>query len=86
MKIYIKDNKGKVLRIPAPLSLVSGCLRIANFIIPRVKDHMPEDSRAYVDCIDFNELADGLRYLRKYKGLKLVSVKSSTGEEVEITI
>jgi len=86
MKIYFKDIKGKVIRIPAPLSLVSGCLRIASFIIPRVKKHIPKDSRDYIDCIDLNELADGLRYLRKYKGLKLVSVKSSTGEEVEITV
>ena len=86
MKIYLKDNKGKVIRILAPLSLVGGCLRIANFIMPRVRKYIPEDSRDYVDCIDLNELADGLKYLRKYKGLKLVSVKSSNGEEVEITV
>jgi hypothetical protein len=86
MRIYVKTNDGKVIRIPAPLWLVKGALGLGNFGVKIARSYAPEESRQYIDMIDFHELRKGFDILKEYKGLKLVDVKSSDGTVVEIII
>jgi hypothetical protein len=86
MRIYVKTNDGKVIRIPAPLWLVKGALGLGNFGVIIARRYGPEESRQYIDMIDFHELRKGFDILKEYKGLKLVDVKSGDGTIVEIII
>jgi hypothetical protein len=86
MRIYIKTNDGKVIKIPAPLWLVRGALGLGNVGVRIAKSYAPEESRQYIDMIDFHELRKGFDVLKHYKGLKLVDIKSSDGTVVEIII
>lgn len=86
MKIYIKTNDGKNLRIPAPIWLVKAALGFGGVGVKIAKRYAPEDSRQYIDMVDFHELRKGFEVLQDYKGLKLVDIKSNDGTIVEIII
>lgn len=86
MRIYVKTNDGKTIRIPAPMWIVKAALGLGGFGTNIAKRYAPEESRQYIDMIDFRELRKGFEVLQDYKGLKLVDVKSSDGTIVEIII
>lgn len=86
MRIYIKTDDGKVFKIPAPFWLVKGALGLGSFGVAIGRRYIPEESRQYVDAVDFRELRKGLGVLKDYKGLKLVEVRSNDGTEITITI
>lgn len=86
MRIYVRTNDGKVFKIPAPIWLVNGALGLGSFGVAIGRKYIPEESRQYVDAVDFRELRKGFKVLKDYKGLKLVEVKASDGTEVTITI
>lgn len=86
MRIYVKTNDGKVFKIPAPLWLVKGALSLGSLGVAIGGKYIPEDSRQYVDAVDFRELRKGFGVLKDYKGLKLVEVKANDGTEVTITV
>lgn len=86
MRIYVRTNEGRTIRIPAPLWLVRCALSMGTFGIRIAKNYAPEESRQYLDMVDLKELRKGFSILKDYKGLKLVDVKSSDGTIVEIII
>jgi hypothetical protein len=86
MKIRIKTNDGKNIKVPAPMWLVKAALGFGSFGIKIAKKYAPEESRQYLDMVDLHELRKGFAVLQDYKGLKLVDIKSSDGNEVEIII
>lgn len=83
MKIYIKSGWKRFI-IPFPLALAK--LGISIVKAPLVLKYVPEESRKYMDIIDFNELSKCIDILKEYRGLSLVEVKSKDGTEVTITI
>lgn len=83
MKIFIKDNNRK-FTIPAPFWLIQFGIRIAGSSL--ILRTVPQDSRQYIEMIDFKKLSVGFKVLKDYKGLVLVHVISKSGEEVKITI
>ncbi|MDP4143329.1 MAG: hypothetical protein Q8936_02430 [Bacillota bacterium] len=86
MRIYIKQGGHRGYHIPVPLSIASSCIRLADFILTKSKNHIPKEQLEYIDCIDFKMLAVSLKHLKGYKGLKLVDVKSAAGDEVRIIL
>jgi hypothetical protein len=86
MKIRIKTNDGKNIRIPAPLWLVKAALGFGTVGLKIAKKYAPEDSLQYLDMVDLHELRKGFGVLQDYKGLKIIDIKSSDGNEVEIII
>lgn len=86
MKIYIREKNGRRFFIPIPLSVASLGCQIASYVIEKSGNKLNQKQREIIDCIDFHELAKSLKYLRGYRGLKLVEVTSSDGDEVTITL
>lgn len=86
MRIYIREKSGRRFFIPIPLSVAGIGCKIAAYAIEKSGKHINEQQREIIDCIDFDELAKSLKYLRGYRGLKLVEVTSKDGDEVTITL
>ncbi|WP_261856646.1 hypothetical protein [Clostridium folliculivorans] len=86
MRIYIREKHGRKFFIPVPLSIASFGCRIASYAIEKSGKHLNQQQRDIIDCIDFDELAKSIKYLRGYRGLKLVEVTSADGDEVTITL
>lgn len=86
MKIYIKENTGRKFSIFIPSFLIVGTISLANLALFIGKPWIKDEYKHYMDCIDLTELKKSFNELKDYKGLKLVSVKSQNGEEVEIII
>lgn len=86
MRIYIREKNGKSFFIPVPLSIAGVACKIADFVLKRVDKHFDAKTKEILDCVDFRELARSLKYLKGYKGLKMVEVKSQGGDEVTIIL
>lgn len=86
MKIYIREKNGRRLFIPIPLSIAGIGCKIAAYVLEKTGKHLDNQQRDVIDCIDFDKLAKSLKYLRGYRGLKLVEVTSKNGEEVTIVL
>jgi hypothetical protein len=86
MKIYIKTTEGRVLRFPLPMSLVKLGLSCGHYGIRAARKHVDKETLQYLEAIDFRLLGNSINELRYYKGLRIVDIKSSTGEEVSIII
>ncbi len=61
-------------------------LKLAAWCEEKHPDQSDLDIQAFIKGIDYNQLRETLRELRKYQGLKLVDVKSAKGEIVRIVI
>ena len=86
MKIYIKLNTGRCLKIPAPIGLLKVAISLGGFGVSIGRRYIPKEQIQYIDCIDFRELRKGIDVLRNYKGLKMVDVKAGDGTEVTVVI
>ncbi len=84
MRIYIKTEEGKKIRIPVPMWIVRLGTRLPIEKIAR--KHMKEKDAKYLELIDWNEMRNLISSLSEYKGLTLVDVKASDGTEVLIRI
>ena len=84
MRIFIKTEKGKKIKIPVPMWTI----RLgARFPIERIaRKHMRDKDAKYLDLIDWTEMRKLILSLGEYKGLILVDVKASDGTEVLIQI
>jgi hypothetical protein len=84
MRIYIKTEEGKKIRIPVPMWTVRLATR---FPIERIaRKHMKEKDAKYLDLIDWKEMRKVIISLSEYKGLTLVDIKANDGTEVLIQI
>jgi len=85
MKIEVCPNGGKRIRIIFPISFIAFVIK---FIPKFVFRYIPKDDHTVpnIEEINFNELSRAFYQLRKYKGLKLVEVKSRDGTKVTIQI
>jgi hypothetical protein len=84
MKIYIKTEEGKKIRIPVPMWVVRLGTRLP---IERIaRKHMKEKDAKYLELIDWKEMRNLVISLNEYKGLDLVDIKASDGTEVLIRI
>jgi hypothetical protein len=86
MMIYIKTNEGRRIKFPLPMSLVRFGLNCGNLAARLSKRYVDEDTLKYIESVDFKMLSKSMVELKKYKGLKLVDIKSKTGEEVTIIV
>ena len=86
MRIYIREKAGRKFFITVPLSIAGAACKIADFVFKRVDKHIDVQTKEILACIDFNELAKGLKHLKGYKGLKIVEIKSQEGDEVTIIL
>lgn len=84
MRIYIKTEKGKKIRIPVPMWVIRLGTRLP---IERIaRKHMKEKDAKHLDLIDWKEMRTLISSLSEYKGLTLVDIKASDGTEVLIQI
>jgi len=84
MRIYIKTEEGKKIRIPVPMWVVRLGTKIP---IERIaRKHMKEKDAKYLDLIDWKEMRSLILSLNDYKGLTLVDIKANDGTEVLIRI
>lgn len=84
MRIYIKTEEGKKIRIPVPMWVVRLGTRLP---IERIaRKHMKEKDAKYLELIDWKEMRNLVLSLNEYKGLNLVDIKASDGTEVLIRI
>ena len=86
MKVYIKTGEGKKIRVPVPLVLIRLGLSLGSIGAVIARNFVDEQTRNYLDAVDFGSLSHCFRDLKRYKGLRIVDVKSASGEEVVITI
>jgi hypothetical protein len=84
MRIYIKTEEGKKIRIPVPMWAVR--LGTTFPIEKIVRKHMKAKDAKYLELIDWKEMRTLIISLSEYKGLDLVDVKSNDGSEVLIQI
>lgn len=84
MRIYIKTDKGRKLRIPVPMWVIRLAARLP--IERIVKKYMKEKDAKYLELIDWNEMRNLIISLSDYKGLNLVDVRASDGTQVLIQI
>lgn len=84
MKIYIKTDDGKKFSIPLPMWMIKMGLSIPTIKI--AAKYLKEEDKKYIEQIDFKALSQNIGELKKYKGLKIVDVKSKDGTEVTITV
>ena len=84
MRVYIKTEEGRKLRIPVPMWALRLAARLP---IERIlKQHMKEKDAKYLELIDWNEMRNLIISLSDYKGLNLVDIRASDGTEVLITM
>jgi hypothetical protein len=86
LRIYIKLNGRRGLKVLAPIGLIKGVLSFGGFGLSVAKKYIPQEHRGYVEGIDFKELRKGFDELKAYKGLKLVEVKTGDGTEVTVVV
>lgn len=86
MKINIRTETGKRFYLPAPMWIVKLGLRLGNAGIRIAGKHINEETKAQLQQIDFRELSRQFEELNKYKGLKIVEIKSKDGSEITITV
>ena len=84
MRIYIKTEEGRKLRIPVPMWAVRVVTRLP--IERIVRKHIKEKDAKYLELIDWKEMRNLIISLSEYKGLNLVDIKGSDGAEVLIQI
>jgi hypothetical protein len=84
MRIYIKTEEGKKIKIPVPVWSVRIVTRLPIEKIAR--KHMNEKDAKYLELIDWKEMRALIISLSDYKGLNLVDIKSNDGSEVLIQI
>jgi hypothetical protein len=84
MRIYIKTEEGKKIKIPVPMWTIRLGTRLP---IERIaRRHMKEKDAKYLEMIDWTEMRKLIISLSEYKGLKLVDIKANDGTEVLIQI
>ena len=86
MMIYLRNENGRKLVIPAPIWLVKTALSLGGVGMRIAEKHMSEESKFYLQDIDFRELKKGMNVLKAYKGLHLVDIKAKDGTTVKIVI
>ena len=84
MRIYIKTEEGRKLRIPVPMWVVRLATRLP--IERIIRKHIKEKDAKYLELIDWKEMRSLISSLSEYKGLNLVDIKASDGAEVLIQI
>jgi hypothetical protein len=84
MRIYIKTEEGKKIKIPVPMWTIRLGTRLP--IERIVRKHMKEKDAKYLEMIDWTEMRKLIISLSEYKGLRLVDIKANDGTEVLIQI
>jgi hypothetical protein len=91
MRIYIKEGTGRRFCIPVPLALFRVFINIAAIWIRKSKNHkymgkINQLENINLENINFVQLSQSLQYLKGYRGMKIVEVKSKDGDEVTIIL
>lgn len=86
MKVQIRTSEGRKFKFYVPMILVRFGLRTGFLGALIARNFVDDQTRNYLDAVDFRLLSHCLGDLNKHKGLKIVDVKSANGEEVAITI
>lgn len=84
MRIYIKTQEGRKLRIPVPMWVVRLATKLP--IERIIRKHIKEKDAKYLELIDWNEMRNLIISLSDYKGLNLVDIRANDGTEVQIRI
>ena len=84
MRIYIKTDEGRKLKIPVPMWAVRLATRLP--IEKIVRKHIKEKDAKYLELINWDEMRNLVISLSEYKGLNLVDIRASDGTEVQIRI
>lgn len=86
MKICVRTSEDKNINIAIPTFLLGSLLGMLNLGVCVAKPWIDEEKRQYLECVDFRLLKKSIKELSKYKGLTLLSVKSSDGDDIEIKL
>ncbi len=87
MKILIKSESSKDIKINLPMAAVTLILRIVNILPIKFDKHIDESLNNIFKSENINNLIKGLKYLKKcHKGIVLVDIDSSNGDKVKIEI
>ncbi|MDF2673922.1 MAG: hypothetical protein K0R09_2187 [Clostridiales bacterium] len=84
MRIYIRTDEGKKFWIPLPMWMIR--LGLSSATIRIATKNLREENKKYIEQIDFRALSQNIKELKKYKGLKIVDIKSKDGTKVTITV
>lgn len=84
MRVYVRTDRGMVFWIPIPAWILK--LGTGKTVENMVKRYVPEESRQYVDCINFGELRYVVDVLQDYKGLEIVNVHAKDGTTVSVKL
>lgn len=83
--IVTVNSEGKRFKVPFPTRLLTSKLVLR--IIKRVCiKNADESQKKYLEDIDFNSISNSMKLLKKYKGLKIVDIKSKDGDVIEIIV
>lgn len=86
MRIYIKEGTGRRFCVPVPLALFKVGITIVAIWMRQAKKHKYNNKIKQLESINFVQLSQSLQYLKGYRGLKIVEVKSKDGDEVTIIL
>lgn len=86
MKIYIRERGGRRFTIPIPMGLVRLGLGFGKLGVKISNKYVDEETRRYLNMIDFTILSKCIRDLEEYRGLTIIEVKSHSGDEVTIKL
>lgn len=84
MKIYIKTDEGIRFHIPLPMWMIK--MGLSNTTIKIAAKNLKPDEKKHLEQINFRAIAKNIGELKKYKGLKIVDIKTNDGTEVKITV
>lgn len=86
MWVYIRTAEGRSFRLPVPIWFVRFGLNMTPYAMKLGGDHIDDSVKKVLAAIDFKLLSQSFKELKQFKGEKIIQVKTSTGEEVEITL
>lgn len=86
MRIYIKEGAGRRFCVPVPLAFFKVAITIAAIWMKKSKKTKYKNEIMKLESINLVALSESFRYLKGYRGLKIVEVKSKDGDEVTIIL
>lgn len=86
MRVYIRTAEGKKVRFPVPIGLIRFGLSVGSVGVKIARRFVDDQTRNYLDVVDFKMLSHCINDLKRYKGLRIVDVKFANGEEISVTI
>ena len=84
MRVFIKLPNHRRFAVPIPLPMFLFRIALSSFVKNQIINHCDNNTRKYLENIDFEALYSSLSELKNYRGLKLVEVSQKNGTEITV--